>query len=100
MTDEKKTFFYEDSSGIRQRISWRDSGGDGSVILFVHGLAPGAEVWQEVQSNLPVQYRFISVDLNGFGSGNDGSDSQFSFAAQAEMLRQFVRHNYMIGGKS
>ena len=92
MKDGKKTFFYEDSNGVRQNVSWSDTGGNGSVILFVHGLAPGSEVWTEIQGILPVQYRFISVELNGFGSGRSGDDSRFSIGAQAEMLRAFILH--------
>ena len=45
------------------RISYRDSGGDGPVLLFVHGLLVNGALWRKVTPGLEGDYRCIVPTL-------------------------------------
>lgn len=45
-----------------------DTGGDGPVVLLVHGLGATASFWQhQLTGTLPSTYRVVAVDLPGWG---------------------------------
>jgi pimeloyl-ACP methyl ester carboxylesterase len=47
-----------------------DSGGDGSTIILVHGLANSLEIWNRVFEKLAMRFRVIAFDLPGFGEAS------------------------------
>jgi abhydrolase domain-containing protein 6 len=79
-------------------------GGDGEVILLLHGFTANKDHWTRVARLLTPQYRVIAVDLPGFGESGlvDGGD--YSIEAQAERIRSFVRTlgltRFHLGGSS
>lgn len=79
-------------------------GGDGEVILLLHGFTANKDHWTRVARLLTPHYRVIAVDLPGFGESGlvDGGD--YSVEAQAERIHGFARTlgltRFHLGGSS
>ena len=62
--------------GIRTRVK---DDGYGKPIIFIHGHADSADVWDAVIKHLPVNgYRYIRPDLPGYGESGDGKTFDLS----------------------
>jgi len=48
----------------------RDSGGGGTPVLLLHGLANSLEIWERVQPRLATRFRVIAFDWPGFGEAS------------------------------
>ena len=49
------------------------------VVLLVHGLGGSSEYWQQVLACSEMQkYRFLAIDMLGFGSSDKPKDFDFS----------------------
>ncbi len=68
-------------------LAWHDSGGDGDVLLLVHGLASNAGFWRY---NLPdlraAGYRVVVVDLPGYGKSGKAFSTPYGMRFYAETL--------------
>ena len=66
-------------------------GGDGDVVVLLHGFAANKDHWTRISRYLTPQVRVIAPDLPGFGESGlvDGGD--YSVEAQAVRLREFAR---------
>lgn len=79
-------------------------GGEGEVVVLLHGFAANKDHWTRVSRYLTPHVRVIAPDLPGFGESGlvDGGD--YSVQAQAERLRQFVAAlgltRFHLGGSS
>ena len=71
-------------------LAYRDSGGDGPVLLFLHDFASFSGTWNELLRFMPDGVRSIRVDLNGFGFSLQTSQDIVSNSDQAELLRKFI----------
>lgn len=49
------------------RLHVQDYGGDGPIIIFLHGIAASSASWDGLIPMLAGRYRCISIDLMGFG---------------------------------
>ncbi len=71
-------------------LAYRDSGGDGPVLLFLHDFASFSGTWNELLRFMPEGFRYIRVDLKGFGFSLQTSQEVVSNFDQAELLRKFI----------
>ena len=79
-------------------------GGDGEVILLLHGFTANKDHWTRVARFLTPQYRVIAVDLPGFGESALVNGGDYSVKAQAERIRRFTQAlgltRFHLGGSS
>jgi pimeloyl-ACP methyl ester carboxylesterase len=69
------------------RLSVRDSGGDRSPLVLIHGLDSSHKSWAELVPALGDRYRIISYDQRGHGASSQSSDySWSSFVGDLEAL--------------
>lgn len=92
--------FIEIGAGIRTRI--RDTGGVGTPLVLVHGLANGIEIWDRIWSRLAARYRLIAFDLPGFGLADRPADAAYDGAFFAEQLARLfdalgLEHAHIVG---
>ncbi len=67
------------------RLRYVDTGGDGPVVVLVHGFSSSLDIWSDVIPKLARTHRVIALDLKGFGwSGRP--DGDYSPRAQAELV--------------
>lgn len=66
-------------------------GGQGEPLVLVHGFGANKDNFTRVARWLTPHYRVIVPDLVGFGESSHPLDADYSYAAQAERLRAFVR---------
>jgi pimeloyl-ACP methyl ester carboxylesterase len=65
-------------------IGYRDSGGTGLPIVFVHGVCGSKEVFKhQFAEALAHNFRLIAFDLPGHGASDDASDPQHSYSIRA-----------------
>lgn len=66
------------------RIGYRDSGGTGLPILFVHGVCGSKEVFEhQFSAPLTGLFRLIAFDLPGHGASDDAENPADSYSIQA-----------------
>ncbi len=66
------------------RIGYRDSGGSGLPIVFVHGVCGSKEVFEhQFAEPLLGKFRLIAFDLPGHGASDDAADPQKSYSIRA-----------------
>ncbi|HEX2016471.1 MAG TPA: alpha/beta fold hydrolase [Solirubrobacteraceae bacterium] len=70
------------------RISYRQ-GGEGPVILLVHGIAGSAQTWTETQRQLGRDFNTIAPDLPGHGV-SDKPVGDYSLGSLASTLRDLL----------
>jgi pimeloyl-ACP methyl ester carboxylesterase len=73
-------------NGLSTRVL--DTGGDGPIVILVHGLANSIEIWGRVLPRLTASCRILAFDLPGFGQADrpDAAYDSGFFAAQLEAL--------------
>ena len=69
------------------RINMKTRGVRGSAMLFLHGLGPGADVWDLVTQGLPETYRAFMLEFPGFGESPPES-----FAGDIEHAATLLHH--------
>ena len=74
----------------RVSIAYTDSG-EGQPILFVHGFASFSYTWMKLISFLPKKFRFITIDLKGYGYSEKKCDLHLAPYDQAVILSAFIR---------
>lgn len=64
----------------RTKKSVTDFGGDGQVIILLHGFLSSSKFWKQLQPVLSASgYRVIAIDLLGFGNAPKPTDSSYSY---------------------
>lgn len=63
---------------------------DGEVVVLVHGFAGDKDNWAMFSPYITKKYRFISMDLPGFGDNDRSMDRDYTIPLQVERLRQFL----------
>lgn len=71
-------------------LAYRDSGGTGDAVLFLHDFASFSWTWEEMLRFMPEEFRCIRVDLAGFGFSLGNSGSAYSVYDQAELVKQLI----------
>jgi len=77
-----------DVNGIS--IAYTDKG-EGRPILFIHGFASSSYTWMKMIGYLPPKFRFITIDLKGFGHSEKKCDDHLSPFDQSIIVSEFIR---------
>ncbi|MGB3809260.1 MAG: alpha/beta hydrolase [Parvibaculum sp.] len=73
-----KTGFTETAHG---KLAWVDTGGEGPVVLFIHGNSSCKEVFgRQLVSELGLSYRMIAFDLPGHGASSNAPDPALTYS--------------------
>ena len=73
-----KTGFCDTPHG---RLAWADSGGEGPVVLLIHGNSSCKEMFgRQLISELGLVYRMIAFDLPGHGASSDAPDPAMTYS--------------------
>lgn len=87
------------ANGLSTRLA--DTGGAGTPIILVHGLANSIEIWDRVLPRLARSFRTIAFDLPGFGEASrpDAAYDGPFFAAQLNALldRLGLKRAHLVG---
>ena len=79
-------------------------GGQGDVILLLHGFGANKDNWTRISNHFTPHYRVIAPDLPGFGESSRRPDANYTIAAQADRVHAFVRaigvKRFHLGGSS
>lgn len=73
------------------RIHYIDEG-QGPIILFVHGTPDWSFGFRHLIKDLRDQYRCITIDHLGFGLSDKPAHADYTVAAQARRLQEFIEH--------
>ncbi|MCF6177357.1 MAG: alpha/beta hydrolase [Victivallaceae bacterium] len=77
---------YIDLQGVK--IAYRDYG-SGQPMLMLHGFGSFSYTWQKLIKHLPQQFRFITVDLKGWGYSEKSLDKTSPYD-QAEIVKELI----------
>ncbi|HEY5723514.1 MAG TPA: alpha/beta fold hydrolase [Allosphingosinicella sp.] len=87
------------ANGLSTRLA--DTGGAGTPVVLVHGLANSIEIWDRVLPRLARSFRTIAFDLPGFGEASrpDAAYDGPFFAAQLKALldRLALNRAHLVG---
>ena len=72
------------------KIAYTDCG-SGKPIVFVHGFASFSYTWSKLIESLPANYRFVTLDLKGFGYSEKICDDNLSPFDQSVILKEFIK---------
>ena len=76
---------------VGPRVAYTDTGGDGHVMLLVHGLASNAGFWRNVIPRFAADgYRVVAVDLPGFGKSEKSAAFPYTMRFQAETVATLI----------
>lgn len=72
-----------------------DSGSNGQLIIFIHGLGSAASSWLPATRQFhPEQYRLVGYDLLGFGSSPKPTDISYTVDEHAKALAYTIKKDF------
>lgn len=74
---------------LGSRMHYVDTGGDGSVVVMIHGQPTWSYLWRNIIPHLEGDHRVIALDLIGFGK-SDQPDIDYRADQHAEYLQGFM----------
>lgn len=74
-----------------QHIHYVDSGGQGRVVLMLHGFAADYYSWPRMARYMKAGYRVIAPDLPGFGQSSRIAADNYGISQQAQRMHDFLR---------
>jgi pimeloyl-ACP methyl ester carboxylesterase len=74
----------------RGQVHWKDYGGEGRLIVLVHGLGGSVANWDLVGPRLVDGGRVVALDLPGFGLSPPGPD--WSLETLSAAVTEFIAH--------
>ncbi|MDF1851899.1 MAG: alpha/beta hydrolase [Verrucomicrobiales bacterium] len=73
-----------------RRVHFR-SRGEGRVVVFLHGMAASSFSFRDLMARVPSGFRFLTIDLNGFGFSERGSEVEsYRLTRQAEVIKALL----------
>ncbi len=69
--------------------------GEGTPVLFVHGFASFSFSWMKLIECLPSGFRYITIDLKGYGYSEKKCDAHLAIYDQAIILAAFIRRMHL-----
>jgi len=79
-------------------------GGQGDVVLLLHGFGANKDNWTRISKHFTPHYRVIAPDLPGFGESSRQPDANYTTVAQADRIYAFARamgiKSFHLGGSS
>lgn len=91
MNFERKNFDFKDSTGQTFSLAFYDSGGSGQPVFFIGGFTSFPGEWKKLIDLMPQKYRFLSVDLKGFGNSSKDNPRDLSPLNQASFVAQIIQ---------
>lgn len=73
-----------------QRVSYRTCGDAGPVVILLHGIAGGSDVWDAVLPRIGAHARVIAPDLLGHGESAKPRIADYSLGAYASGVRDLM----------
>ena len=74
-----------------RRVRYLAAGGEGPVLVFLHGLGGSSNTWRQVMELLGGAARVIAPDLLGSGGSDAPASGDYSPAGHATWLRDLLR---------
>lgn len=74
-----------------RRVCYLAAGGDGPVLVLLHGLGGSSATWRQVLEILGGAFRAIAPDLLGHGGSDAPGNGDYSPAGHATWLRDLLR---------
>jgi pimeloyl-ACP methyl ester carboxylesterase len=71
------------------QIAYRELG-EGNPVLLVHGFGASSYTWEYAVQRLPSNYRYILLDLKGFGKSDKPIDDAYRLVDQAAILEHVI----------
>jgi len=71
------------------QIAYRRKG-QGTPILFIHGVASHSFLWDEIMDKLKDEYDVIATDLLGCGASDKPKNTDYSIDIQSDILIKFI----------
>lgn len=71
------------------QIAYRRKG-QGIPVLLIHGVASYSFLWNDVMDTLSADFDVLATDLLGCGDSDKPTDANYSIAAQADILMEFI----------
>lgn len=71
------------------QIAYRRKG-QGTPILFVHGVASHSFLWDGIMDKLQNEYDVIATDLLGCGASDKPKKTDYSIDSQSDILIKFI----------
>ena len=69
-----------------------DSGGNGDVIVLLHGFLSSANYWSKLQPILArVGYRVVAIDLLGFGNAPKPNESEYDYVDHIKYIEATLK---------
>jgi pimeloyl-ACP methyl ester carboxylesterase len=84
-------------------LNYLRTGGDGPILVLIHGLGASSQVWDPVASNLAERYDVISLDLPGHGAsprlapGADASPAGLASSVVQLLAEHDVERAHLVG---
>jgi abhydrolase domain-containing protein 6 len=79
-------------------------GGQGDVILFLHGFGANKDNWTRFSKYLTPHFRVIAPDLPGFGESTRDAAASYTISVQADRIHAFANalglKAFHLGGNS
>lgn len=86
---ERQSVYLEDRS-----LAFRRSGNpDGPKAVFLHGLGGSSLNWTDLTAMLGTELDCWAIDLHGFGFSPPSRDGDYSPAAHAQAVAEFIEHH-------
>jgi pimeloyl-ACP methyl ester carboxylesterase len=74
-----------------RRVTYLDAGGEGPVLVFLHGLGGSSATWRQVMALVGGAARVIAPDLLGHGGSDAPGSGDYSPAGHATWVRDLLR---------
>jgi haloacetate dehalogenase len=92
---ECSVWLYDPMSQIAQlediRMSYTDTGGNGPLLVLLHGWPQTSQCWDDVIPALAEEYRVVAPDLRGYGL-TDKPRGGYDKKTMARDVRELVQH--------
>lgn len=89
---DRKYIEIKDENNTSVFITYYDSGGNGQPVFFAGGFATFSASWEQVLRLLPEKnYRYIGMDLKGFGNSAKDNNERLSPSNQAFVIEQVLQ---------
>ena len=75
-------------NGVSTRLL--DTGGDGTPVVLVHGLAASIEIWEPIIPALAERHRVVAFDLPGWGEADKPADAPYRALWYVDQVRAVV----------
>lgn len=73
-------------------LNYKDYGGNGGVIVLLHGMAGSLRYWDNFSPYISKGHRLIAIDLLGFGHSPMPKNVTYDYPTHMESIRQTLDH--------